>query len=37
MAISNNLPRAVMEYTFLKTYVTNKDEIIKKLKVTATR
>ena len=34
MATSNNLPLAVMEYKFLKTYVTNKDEIIKKFNIT---
>lgn len=34
MATSNNLPLAVMEYNFLKKYVTNKDEIIKKFNIT---
>ena len=34
MATSNNLPLDVMEYKFLKTYVTNKDEIIKKFNIT---
>ena len=33
MATSNNLPLDVMEYKFLKTYVTNKDEIIKKFNI----
>ena len=34
MATSNNPPLAVMEYNFLKKYVTNKDEIIKKFNIT---
>ena len=34
MATSNNPPLAVMEYNFLKTYGTNKDEIIKKFNIT---
>ena len=34
MATSNNLPLAVTEFNFLKTYITNKDEIIKKFNIT---